>query len=53
MAYYKITDTELKEITKFLDKLSNPNSGTNPVNNEIKAKELSQHIKDNYTKIKP
>lgn len=56
MAYYKITDTELKEVTKLLDRLLKIRlSGIESMSdyNVIRrAKEMSQHIKDNYTKIK-
>lgn len=51
MATYKITDTELNKITRFLDKI--PNSSLldlEKIHNE--CKKLSKEIKNNYTKIK-
>jgi hypothetical protein len=56
MAIYKITDTELNKITKLFDKIVKdakhplfPGITTKSV---IRAKDLSEEIKNNYTKIK-
>jgi hypothetical protein len=53
MATYKITDTELNKITKLLDKVSKTTSPFYDADkNGDEAFILSQHIKNNYTKIK-
>jgi hypothetical protein len=53
---YKVDIKTLEEITKTLDELTIYPVGSfnkKVLNARLKAKKLSQNIKDNYTKIKP
>jgi len=50
---YKVDTKTLKNITKLLDKIGNTKGRGISIQEEIQAKKLSQHIKDNYTQIKP
>lgn len=50
---YKVETKTLKKITKTLDALTKNNTQSIEfLKARIKARELSQKIKDNYTKIK-
>lgn len=49
----KVTHTDLESVTKFLDKIANPNKYNNPIKHGVIAKQLSKMIKDKYTEIKP